>query len=523
MVAADSRRSASGTTTTTTRRRNGVFYSVSFLLALCAYYGASSITTTDAFVTTKLQRHQQRATGNLYNNNNNVNTERSAESKQAILSIIKTSTSTTEEESMSTTTSTLSRRSALMSAAKSASVALFALSIDPLKSSAEEDTAATATTSPLVTPIQASWKAVDGLNTAEDDTKNFVAFDASAYQAMVSDQSRTPFFYKVMEERIKSGGAETVLDLGTGPFAIFAIKAAELGAKKVYAIEANKEAAQLARETITKKGYDDIITVLEGFSTDISLPNNDKVDLIVAEIIGSIASEEGVVATITDAHKRFAKNPTSAKSWIPTRVQTFGAPASYTLHNIFGPPGFDWSKLDGEPVRFNCRDEGLQLLSNPQVVEDIVFSDILNYKSSRGSTVLKFEVDGDRAKANTATLVTELQANQLGKSEATRMADATGNSFSGIAFWPRLILSSDDDNSEDGVVTIDSRLYPNGGHQKSHWQTVLPLMKDRPIPVKGGDTISVTVDFDVPNGNGSATNDIKTPPSYRLDGSVTSA
>mmetsp|Transcript_23553 Transcript_23553/g.52213 ORF Transcript_23553/g.52213 Transcript_23553/m.52213 type:complete len:546 (+) Transcript_23553:1000-2637(+) len=411
-------------------------------------------------------------------------------------------------------TAVLSRRSAWMTAAKSASAAFVALSIDPSRSSAE---AATQT----ITPIKAAWKSVDGLNTMEEEKKNFVGFDARAYQAMISDQSRTPLFYKAMEERINNGeGASTVLDLGTGPFAIFAIKAAELGAKKVYAIEANKEAAETARETIAKKGYDDIITVLEGFSTDITLPNDDKVDLVVAEIIGSIASEEGVVATIADAHKRFAKNPTSAKSWIPTRAQTYAAPASYTLHNMFGPPGFDWSKLDGEPVRFSCRDEGLQLLADPQVVEDIVFADILNYNSKKNGKTLKFEVDETRTKDNTVKLVKELQANSLGKSEATRMADATGNSFSGLAFWPRLILSEND--TGDDSITINSREYPKGGHQRSHWQTVLPIMNDVPVPVKGGDMIQVAMDFDVPSG-AAGTGDITTPASYKLDGTVTSS
>ena len=421
------------------------------------------------------------------------------------------------EPDQSFQTSSVSRRSALMSAAQSATASLLALSIDPSKALAADATTQT------VTPITASWKSVDGLNTIDEKNRNFVGFDAKSYQAMISDQSRTPLFYKAMEERIVLGGASSVLDLGTGPFAIFAIKAAELGAKKVYAIEANKEAAKVARETVAKKGYDDVITVLEGFSTDIELPNNDKVDLIVAEIIGSIVSEEGVVATITDAHKRFAKNPESPKSWIPTRVQTYAAPASYTLHNMFGPPGFDWSKLNGEPVRFSCRDEGLQLLSNPQVVEDIVFADILNYETKGGDAknkVLKFNVDDARTKDNTDKLVGELQRNQLGKSEATRLAISTGSSFSGIALWPRLILSESD--TGDNSITISSRQYPNGGHQRSHWQTVLPIMQDRPVPVQGGDVIQVTTRFEVPSG-ASATTDIKTPASYKIDGTVTSS
>ena len=97
---------------------------------------------------------------------------------------------------------------------------MLALSIDPSKSFAANDSTKT------ITPITAAWKSVDGLYTLEEEyNKNVVAFDGKAYQAMISDQSRTPKFYKAIEDRI-ADGATTVLDLGTGPFAIFAIKAA---------------------------------------------------------------------------------------------------------------------------------------------------------------------------------------------------------------------------------------------------------------------------------------------------------
>mmetsp|Transcript_22876 Transcript_22876/g.54015 ORF Transcript_22876/g.54015 Transcript_22876/m.54015 type:complete len:507 (+) Transcript_22876:205-1725(+) len=483
--------------------RNLAHCSLSMLVVLALFLPWSA--TTDAFVVPSVQTQHTKLCG----------TSRSfEETNSELLSCIRTD----EDEP-----NTLSRRSALLSAAKSASAAFLALSIDPFRANADDSeattTVTTATTTTTVTPIQAKWKAVDGLNTMEESAKNFVGFDASSYQAMINDQSRTPMFYKVMADRIDDGkGASTVLDLGTGPFAIFAIKAAELGAKKVYAIEANPKAAEMARETIRKKGFEDIITVLEGFSTDVSLPDGDKADLIVAEIIGSIASEEGVVATIADAHKRFAKNPTSDASWIPSRVQTYAAPASYTLHNLFGPPGFDWSKLDGEPVRFNCRDEGLQLLADPQMVEDIRFATIDKLSSSNRKT-LDFAVDTSRTVSNTDKLVKELQANKLGKSEAIRAADATAHSFSGMAFWPRLILGSDVDGNAD---TINSRQFPGGGHQRSHWQTVLPIMKDRPVAVTGGDTISVAIDFEVPTGS-KGTSDLQTPATYQLDGKVTSS
>jgi predicted RNA methylase len=205
---------------------------------------------------------------------------------------------------------------------------------------------------PTIVPIRASWTAINGLN-ANDEV---VAFDGAAYKAMKDDPTRTPLFQQAIFNRLgRNPESLTVIDLGTGPFALFAIMAAQLGAGRVYAMESNREAAASARATIVRAGFQNVITVLDGFSTDIQLPNDEKADFCIAEIIGSIATEEGVYPTIRDAHKRFLKNPELPSSWIPRQIQTYAAPASYTLHNLFGPPEFDWNKLDGEYIVLHIR------------------------------------------------------------------------------------------------------------------------------------------------------------------------
>jgi len=332
-----------------------------------------------------------------------------------------------------------------------------------------------------------------------------VAFDKSAYQAMVSDQSRTPLFEQAIINRLKSAeggpGSQVVLDLGTGPFAFFAIIAAKNGAGKVFAIEASKEAAELARKTVKQAGYEKVITILEGLSTDITLP--EKADFAVAEIVGSVSSEEGAFATISDAHKRLVKEPTDPKSWIPSRIQTYAAPASYSLHNLFHPPAFDWSKLDGEPVRFNCRDEGLQLLSDPMLVEDFSFADPTSAGALKKDVT--YTVDGGRVEDNIKMFNADYYKGKV--PEALKLATNTANSVTGIALWPRLVL--------DDTIEVNSRHFPDGAHQKSHWQTVLPIMALEPVPVKGGDQISVTFDFDV-------STDVSVPAKYKISGNVVS-
>ena len=82
-----------------------------------------------------------------------------------------------------------------------------------------------------------------------------------------------------------------------------------------------------------------VVTVIEGKSTEVCLP--ERVDLLISEVVGSVASEEGLYATIADAHARHVKRPTDPRSWIPHRVQTLAAPCSYALHYALGLPAYD--------------------------------------------------------------------------------------------------------------------------------------------------------------------------------------
>ena len=410
-------------------------------------------------------------------------------------------------------------RRELFANAFAATSALSALAIVlslPNSAFAAEDTSAstTAAASPI-TPIRlsASWSATSGLNSLDPSDPSFVSFDASAYAAMKNDATRTPLFRKSLQDRLNSAKngpeSQVVLDLGTGPFALFAIMAAELGAGRVYAIEASKEIAANARKVIAEQGFADVITVLEGFSTDITLPDNAKADIIVAEIVGSIATEEGAYGTILDAHRRLMKDPTDANNWIPSRIQTWAAPASYTLHSLFTPPEFDWTKIAAEPVRFSCRDYALELLDDPQCVEDICFADIdkLAAKANGGGggggggtmkKQLSYVASGERIQANEATFVEEYKKGQLSKAQVAELAPKAAHSCTGVAFWPRLMLPGSDDAEQ---YVIDSRGHPDGNQRRSHWQTVLPIMGAEPaVGIQGGDRIEVSCEFDAPAG-----------------------
>eukprot|EP00929_Paragymnodinium_shiwhaense_P029439 TRINITY_DN16868_c0_g1_i2.p1 TRINITY_DN16868_c0_g1~~TRINITY_DN16868_c0_g1_i2.p1 ORF type:complete len:229 (+),score=51.05 TRINITY_DN16868_c0_g1_i2:221-907(+) len=151
------------------------------------------------------------------------------------------------------------------------------------------------------------------------------------YEAMRDDMPRTNGFEKALKRRLggELAGKAAVVDIGTGPFAILAVLAAKAGARKVYAIEINPEAARLAKDNVVKLGLQDTIEVIEGDSMKVQLP--ERVDLIVSELIGSIATQEGVAPIIRDAGQRFLKEGLLERrvGMIPQRCQTVVAPVSY--------------------------------------------------------------------------------------------------------------------------------------------------------------------------------------------------
>jgi hypothetical protein len=309
---------------------------------------------------------------------------------------------------------------------------------------------------------------------------------------MRDDVSRTPPFAEAIAARLSESpkGTLVVLDIGTGPYAVLALLAAEAGARKVYALEVNPDAARRARETIEAAGWSDVIQVLEGFSTSISLP--EKADLVVSEIVGSIASEEGLHATIADAHARLVKRPERRDSWIPHTVETWAAPCSYASHSVLGPPRYDWGAI-GEPLRLSCEDPTLLPLAAPRRIEDIAFTDGAPPPGALDAT---FVVSATQLEENEEACVSWLQERGVEAATARRHAHRAARSFSGLAMWPRLILRG------EGEIVVDSRGPGTRGASAapggSSWQTVLPILEARPLTVDAGETLRTRLTVDLP-------------------------
>jgi len=156
---------------------------------------------------------------------------------------------------------------------------------------------------------------------------------SACYTGMRDDLDRTSAYRRAI---IEAAPGKVVVDLGTGALALLAIIAAEAGAVHVYAIEVQAAAAASAQQAVLAAGLSDRITVLHGFSTDASLELPAKADLLVHELIGEIAGEEGVVAAVLDAAERHLAPSAQPPLSIPSRVRSLLAPCELPSGTVPG-------------------------------------------------------------------------------------------------------------------------------------------------------------------------------------------
>lgn len=160
---------------------------------------------------------------------------------------------------------------------------------------------------------------------------NEKAFSSVDYVAQcLLDKKRTTALIDSINKRVKPG--MTVIDCGTGS-AILAIKAAQAGAKKVYAIEFDPYIANLAIHNIKLNGLDNIVEVLKGDARTIDPPTDEKIDVVIMEMLTTGMIEEFQIQTIQNLkNKKIVDDKTI---YIPQRQQSF-ITLGHSSHEVYG-------------------------------------------------------------------------------------------------------------------------------------------------------------------------------------------
>ncbi|MBL7260171.1 methyltransferase domain-containing protein [Paractinoplanes lichenicola] len=152
-------------------------------------------------------------------------------------------------------------------------------------------------------PVRSASTADDGFrHLFIPSTGEYPVYDEAAYQFMLNDRVRSQTYERAVAA---AAPGQTVLDIGTGQDAVWAIHSARAGARKVYAVERIPEAAEKARRTVAEAGFADVIEVVEGESMSLELP--EPIDVSISEIIGTIGGSEGAAAVLDDVRRRLLR------------------------------------------------------------------------------------------------------------------------------------------------------------------------------------------------------------------------
>jgi protein arginine N-methyltransferase 1 len=191
-------------------------------------------------------------------------------------------------------------------------------------------------------------------------------YSIAGYGEMIADQPRMRAYAEALRRTVQP--STVVLDIGTGT-GIFALLAARLDARKVYAIEPSY-VIEVARATAAANGCADRITFIQALSTEVAL--EEPADLVVSDLRGILPPFGHHIPSIVDARRRLlAPGGTLIPGRDSVQVAVVEAPELYRRH--MGPWADRPFDLDLEVARqlvanswCKCRVQPEELLLEPR-------------------------------------------------------------------------------------------------------------------------------------------------------------
>ncbi|VDN22002.1 unnamed protein product [Gongylonema pulchrum] len=187
----------------------------------------------------------------------------------------------------------------------------------------------------------------------------------SAFGDMMHDTERNQKYERGLKSLKAKGEEVHVIDIGTGT-GLLSMMAARAGAGRVTALEMFKPMSVCAEKVFHQNGYEDCIRLIASRSTDVidEVSDEDKGNVIVAEVFDTELIGEGALRTFKEAHQTLAKPgcrviPSAARIWVAPVQSDF-------LMRFHRPPST--SDLKAAATCLNC--------PGAAAVQDIQLSEI---------------------------------------------------------------------------------------------------------------------------------------------------
>jgi len=140
------------------------------------------------------------------------------------------------------------------------------------------------------------------------------------HQTLLGDARRNRAFRRALAARVRPGAS--VLDLGAGT-GVWAVVAARLGAQHVVAVEREAVLVPVIEALARESGVAGRVEVLQADARRVRLPR--AFDVIVSEMVGNEAFEEGLVPVLARARERFLRR---GGALVPEQVALAAAPVA---------------------------------------------------------------------------------------------------------------------------------------------------------------------------------------------------